>query len=64
MELSANQISSSIAPINHKATSKYYFEISSKHWHTFDGDDIGSVGMRVEFYGCVADDILRKLFLT
>ena len=37
--------------------------IRPKHWHTFDGDDIGSVGMRVEFYGCVADDILRKLFL-
>ena len=36
--------------------------IRPKHWHTFDGDDIGSVGMRVEFYGCVADDILRKPF--
>ena len=34
--------------------------IRPKHWHTFDGDDIGSVGMRVEFYGCVADDILRN----
>jgi len=33
--------------------------IRPKHWHTFDGDDVGSVGMRVEFYGCVADDILR-----
>ena len=37
--------------------------IRPKHWHTFDGDDVGSVGMRVEFYGCVADDILRNCFI-
>ena len=32
--------------------------IRPTHWHTADGEDVGSVSMRVEFYGCVSDDIL------